>query len=314
MKLLSISLAVLVAAAPSLVQAKIERIVEKSFPVTANGQLFVRTQGGDIHVKTDPQVSEVKVRARQVINASSDAEADALLEKMTLEIEQSGSEIKAQSRVTDSSSSSWSWKKRPGVVVYFDVVVPPTYATDLATSGGDVELGDSQAKAKIATSGGDIRVGHIQATVDASTSGGDVSVAGHTASAKLSSSGGDIRVGDSGAALSATTSGGDITVQSARAAVKATTSGGDVKVGFEDAVSAEVSLASSGGDIVVTVGKAAAFHLNASTSGGDVQARGLTLQIEQGAPGKSKLVAAVNGGGPDMKLRTSGGDVRVSLR
>ncbi len=313
MNLLSLSLAALVAVSPSLLHAKIERVVERSFPISANGQLLVRTVGGDIRVKTDPQATEVKIRAVQVISTSSESEADALLAKMSLEIEQTGTEIKAQSRKADGASSSWGWKK-PSVVVNFEVVAPTSYQNDLATSGGDIFVGDSSAKVKVATSGGDIRLGRIQGGVDASTSGGDIALEGHSAAAKLSSSGGDIHVVDSAAPLTATTSGGDIEVRSARSAVKATTSGGDVSVKFEDAVSDDVSLASSGGDIVVSVTQAAAFHLNASTSGGDVRTKGLVLEIEQGAPGKSKLIGKVNGGGPDMKLRTSGGDVRVSLR
>jgi hypothetical protein len=57
--------------------------------------------------------------------------------------------------------------------------------------------------------------------------------------------------------------------------------------------------------------KGAGFHLDASTSGGEVRADGLTITLEHGGSGKSKLVGAVNGGGPRLKLRTSGGDVRI---
>jgi len=70
-------------------------------------------------------------------------------------------------------------------------------------------------------------------------------------------------------------------------------------------------LSTSGGKVVATVDKAVAFHLDASTSGGDVEADGLTITIEYGGQGKSRLAGDVNGGGPLLKLHSSGGDVVV---
>ncbi len=74
----------------------------------------------------------------------------------------------------------------------------------------------------------------------------------------------------------------------------------------EDAV-----LGSSGGHVRVQIAKATGFELDASTSGGDVRAEGLTITIVKGGVGKSRLAGKVNGGGPVLKLRTSGGDISV---
>ena len=51
---------------------------------------------------------------------------------------------------------------------------------------------------------------------------------------------------------------------------------------------------------------------SASTSGGSVDAEGLTLTLEKG--GRSRLAGNVNGGGPLLKLRTSGGNIEVRTR
>jgi hypothetical protein len=56
------------------------------------------------------------------------------------------------------------------------------------------------------------------------------------------------------------------------------------------------------------------FQLDAATSGGDVNAAGLTITIDRGGQGKSSLSGAVNGGGPVLKLRSSGGDIVVASR
>ena len=63
-----------------------------------------------------------------------------------------------------------------------------------------------------------------------------------------------------------------------------------------------------------TVGKGAAFELDASTSGGEVDAAGITITIDHGGMGRSSLSGQVNGGGPLLTLRSSGGDIKVVTR
>jgi hypothetical protein len=63
--------------------------------------------------------------------------------------------------------------------------------------------------------------------------------------------------------------------------------------------------------VQITLPKSAAFSLDAGTSGGRVDASGLTLTLASGGVGKSKLAGTVNGGGPKIVLRTSGGDIRI---
>jgi hypothetical protein len=42
-----------------------------------------------------------------------------------------------------------------------------------------------------------------------------------------------------------------------------------------------------------------------------MKADGITIKIDSGGAGKSKLVGDVNGGGPTLKLRSSGGNVKI---
>src|SRR5689334_5797246 len=88
--------ACVLAVVPFTLQAKIERLVEKTFTVGATGVLRVNTQGGEIRV-TPSNDSAVKVTARQRIRANSEAEADELLKKLELTIDQTGNEVTATS-------------------------------------------------------------------------------------------------------------------------------------------------------------------------------------------------------------------------
>lgn len=295
----------LFAVAPAALHAKITRTVEKTFVVQPGGNLRALTQGGNIEV-TSADVAEVRVTAKQVFRASTEAEADEIAKKLELNFTQQGNDVVAEAKLERSG-----WFGTTPVVVNFSVVVPRQFNLDLATSGGDIAVGSVRGTLKARTSGGDLKFAKIDGSIEGKTSGGNISLEEGTAQATLSTSGGNIRVKRAGGPTKVSTSGGDIQIDSVAQLTSAATSGGDVVATLTEAPAQDVSLSSSGGDIKVTLPKSAAFRLDAGTSGGSVDATGLTITIEKGGAGKSRLVGAVNGGGPVLKLRTSGGDITV---
>lgn len=302
----------LLAAFVSSAQAKIERVVEKTFTVQPGGNLRVETMGGEVRVSPSSDAT-VKVTARQKIRANSDAEADDLLKKLDLTIEQAGNDVIATAKY-ERQSAGFHFGSWPPVNVDFIVTVPASFATDLHTSGGGITVGDLAAKVKARTSGGNIRLGKIGAEVDARTSGGDVTLDSSRGPAKLGTSGGNVTAGTVAGEAELTTSGGNIRVDSVEGALRASTSGGNVRAGFVGPIKDHCSLSTSGGSVKITVDKAAAFRLDASTSGGSVDAEGLTITLEKSNRNRSQLSGAVNGGGPALKLRSSGGDIVVRTR
>jgi hypothetical protein len=291
--------------------AKVERVIEKTFLVNPGANLRVSTSGGEIRV--DPLAGNtVHVTVKEHIRASSEADADLVLQKLNLVIEQHGNDVVASATFKDDGNFHFgSW---PPVSVDFVVTVPPSTSVDLKTSGGDIAVGDLGGTVLAHTSGGEIKLGKIGGEVDATTSGGNVDLDVGQSSVKLSTSGGTISAGRLVGPARLRTSGGDIKINAAENTVDAHTSGGDVKAVFEGPLKGDSSLSTSGGDVKATVGQSAGFHLAASTSGGDVRADGLTIRIDHGGVGKSSLSGDVNGGGPVLELRTSGGDVNVVVR
>lgn len=297
---------------PGLLEAKITRIVEKTFTVQPGGNLKAATQGGDITIRTSDS-PQVQVLVKQSIRASTEAEADAILEKLTLTLEQAGNDVTAEARYEKRSPGSWfgSW---PPVSVSFEITVPSHYNLNLNTSGGDIAVASVRGNVRARTSGGDLEFERIDGDIDAGTSGGDIAIKEGTARAKLHTSGGDIEVDRVGGATEVSTSGGDITLRSVAHLISASTSGGDVHAVITEPLTQDTELGTSGGDVDVSVLANASFQLDAHTSGGSVKAPGLTIRLEEGASGKNKLVGAVNGGGPRLKLRSSGGDVTVRVQ
>ncbi|MEO7414812.1 MAG: DUF4097 family beta strand repeat-containing protein [Opitutaceae bacterium] len=304
--------AVLFGASLSPLHAKIERVVEKTFAVQPGGTLHIQTQGGNIQVQPSTD-SQVKVIAKQKINANTEAEADEILRKLTLTIEQAGSDISVSSKY-EQRPLGFRWGSWPPVQVDFIVTMPASFTSDVRTSGGNIILGDLSGTVHARTSGGDIKMGKISAEVDASTSGGNVSLGEGVNAVKLHTSGGNITVGRAGGVTELGTSGGNIKIDSVENTLRASTSGGDVSAGLFGLSKGDCELKTSGGNVTAFVDKAAAFKLDASTSGGRVSGEGLTITLNQAGQSRSQLKGDINGGGPLLKLRSSGGDVSIKTR
>jgi hypothetical protein len=306
-----IATAGLVAAFTASASAKIERVVEKTFRVQPGVHLKVSTSGGDVHVLSVAG-GAVTVVAKEHIRASSEADADEALKKLDLTIAQNGNEVVASASYE--SGVGFHFGSWPPVQVDFVITVPASASADLKTSGGDVVVGDLEGAVRAHTSGGDVKLGNIGGEVDASTSGGNVSLVEGRGAVKLTTSGGNVSVDHVVGPSVLKTSGGDIKIDSVENTLTAETSGGDVKAGFKGPLKGDCELSTSGGEVRATVSRDAGFHLDAATSGGEVNASGLTITIDRGGAGKSTLAGLVNGGGPLLKLRSSGGDIDVVTR
>ncbi|MES2695990.1 MAG: DUF4097 family beta strand repeat-containing protein [Verrucomicrobiota bacterium] len=288
--------------------AAIERTVEKTFAVAGAGTLRVETQAGAVRVTTSKE-NVVKISARQTIRAGSEREADELLQKLELTFDQSGNDLKVISKY-EKKPSGWSFGSWPPVKVDIIVTVPASFAADLRTSGGDIAVGDLMGKLSARTSGGSIKLGKMGNEVDARTSGGNISLEDANGPVVLDTSGGNITAGRVAGSARLSTSGGNIKVDSAMGSLHANTSGGNIRAKIVGALKEDCSVTTSGGTVKVSVDKMAGFKLDASTSGGSVDISGLS--VETTSKSRSKLAGNGNGGGPLLKVRSSGGSVEVA--
>jgi DUF4097 and DUF4098 domain-containing protein YvlB len=306
----------------SAAHAAIDSPIHRNFNVHPGGTIIIDTDIGDIKIVSG--AANVSVDVNRHAKTSSRSHADELFKEFEITFAQEGNDVRINAR--DHHSTSWfHWNS--DLDVHYVVNVPAQYNVDLKTSGGDINVSDLNGQVKAKTSGGDISLGRINGVVDAHTSGGDVSMAGSHASATLSTSGGDVKVGDAGASLNVRTSGGSIDIRRAESDLKAHTSGGSIEIGDAggtiDALTsggsirarlsrqprADSRLESSGGGITVHVAPNVSLDVDAHTSGGDV-ASDLPVTI-LGKQNDSSLNGKLNGGGPKLVLRSSGGDIRL---
>jgi hypothetical protein len=180
----------------------------------------------------------------------------------------------------------------------------------LRTSGGSVNAADVNGAAELRTSGGAIVVRRVRGDLDASTSGGDIRAGEVLGAVRADTSGGRIDIDGASGDVYASTSGGGVRVAGAGGSVEAHTSGGSVSVGFAAGNARGGDLSTSGGGVTAVVDPTVALTIDATSSGGGVNAD-VPVTI-RGPVSRRSLMGDMNGGGALLRLRSSGGSVRIA--
>ncbi|MDQ6800825.1 MAG: DUF4097 domain-containing protein [Acidobacteriota bacterium] len=290
-----------------------ETPIHRSFNVAPGGTLTIDADVGDIRV--DPGASGVTVDLTQHTNVSR--------RHLQVTFDQQQNDVSVRARLEPTSR----WFNWSDDEAKFVVTVPSRYNVHLRTSGGDIKVGNLQGEARVKTSGGGITLGRIDGAVSGDTSGGDVSLDGGTGVIDLHTSGGGIRIGDASGAVTAKTSGGSIeirhaagdliartsgggiTIGEANGTVDAQTSGGSIKAQLAQQPHADSRLSTSGGGITISIAPNVSVDVDAHTSGGDVDTDVPVTLL--GKQDDSSLQGKINGGGPKLVLRSSGGNIRL---
>lgn len=155
--------------------------------------------------------------------------------------------------------------------IRYMIKVPQDCNVTLQTGGGSIDLSDLNGTANVRTSGGSISLGKIRGNVDAKTSGGSIRV--------------DEVAGN----------------------IVAHTSGGSIKATLTKQPTANCKLTTSGGSVTAYLASDISVNLYAKTSGGSVSS---DFKVN-GYFSKTKLEGEINGGGPELHLKTSGGSVKI---
>jgi len=209
--------------------------------------------------------------------------------------------------------------------VVFEVEVPTQTRVDVDTSGGSITLRSLAGEAKLDTSGGSIEVEDHSADVVAHTSGGSITLSRIRGKAKIDTSGGGIHAREIAGTLDAETSGGSIDledvkgdihahtsgggidIREAGGRVDADTSGGSVQAAFARGNARGGTIESSGGGVSVAVDPSVGLSIDAS--GNSVHAD-VPVTVH-GDISRHHLHGKLNAGGETLRLRTSGGSVRI---
>ncbi len=267
----------------------------ESVPVKPGGTLQIELATGSVEVQTD-DAHEVSIEARaRGWGAGS----------MRFELSSDGEDAQLVGE-----PRGWFG---PLVIlprVRVKVRVPERYSIEIRTGGGSIEIDDLGGTALAKTNGGRVVLDGAEGPVELTTSGGSIDAEDVRGDLSVRTSGGGIRISDVTGRVEAETSGGPIRVHDVGGPVLARTSGGSISVRFSGAP--EGDLETSGGAIEAEFDEKARLNLEAETSGGRVRVED-DLQIT-GSITSDRVEGRINGGGPSLRLKTSGGNVRIRLR
>ena len=290
-----------------------ETRIEKDLKLAPGGDFRLDTDMGSVAVASSPDAG-----AHIVITSKRKALEDLL----TFRFEEGATSASVVARRKHPMSS---WFSDRGGSVHYEIRVPAETRLSIDTSGGSIKVAGMRLPAKLDTSGGSITANDLVGDLDADTSGGSIDLKDIKGRVRAETSGGGIEAvsidgpvhaGSSGGSIQlqkvtgdidAETSGGGIRIVDAGGRIHADTSGGSIEASFTKGNSNGGSLETSGGGIEVAVDSAANLAIDAS--GNSVKTE-LPIQV-RGEISRGNLQGTLGKGGNTLRLRTSGGSVRI---
>ena len=292
--------------------ACIAQAEQRSFDVSPGGRFVLDADWGQVEVRTSEEaVIEVAVERA---------------EKLSLEFDHGEAAVTVRSRTRDGGLFGW-FKDNRGPAPVFRVTVPTLTDLDLTNVGGNVQVDHIEGSVAISTVGGKIVLGEIAGDVESRTTGGSINVSSASGHVQATVTGGSIRIGRAAGGVEAKTTGGSIRIDEsggpvvARAtggslqlgrvngSIDARTTGGSIDAALVGQPGVESDLRTTGGGIDLAIAEGVSLDLDARATGGHVS---VDIPVtNQELDGKSKLAASVNGGGPGLTLKTTGGSIRV---
>ncbi|MDX1671111.1 MAG: DUF4097 family beta strand repeat-containing protein, partial [Balneolaceae bacterium] len=276
----------------------------EQFSFEGRGNLEVQTSGGHITVEGSKS-NNVRVEMYVRKNGRYLTSADIDLDKYEIDISKSGNTVHAIARRKD--RDNWRLWNNNNISISFKVYTPREISADLRTSGGHISVNGLDGNQNVRTSGGHLELMNLKGTVEARTSGGHIEIADFSGRMTARTSGGHINLAHAEGDIEVRTSGGHISLDNTSGTVSARTSGGSINADLQS-IGRYVELRTSGGHVKVNV--PGGIGLDLDLKGSRVKTK---LQNFSGEVEHDEVQGSINGGGPRLTARTSGGTVSISF-
>ncbi len=282
-----------------------DRMTE-TFPVGSGGTLAIESDIGSIAVR-GADIDSVDIEILREVRTTSEKKASEILRDYDIRFRHSGDDVTIEAKYKKKGLRGF-WNNIGRYLrVKFIITVPSEYNVDLNTKGGSISVENLHGEVLSKTSGGSLKFESIEGNISGKTSGGSISIGEVVGRTNIRTSGGSIRIVRAAGPVDAHTSGGSISVEEVIGTIKAHTSGGSVKAYLSRQPDSDCSLTTSGGSITVHLSEDIGMDLNAKTSGGRVHTDFKVALV--GEISKRSIQGEMNGGGPELYLRTSGGSI-----
>lgn len=279
--------------------------IEQTYAANDDGQLIVEVSDGNVEIEAT-DAKEVAIEVIRQVDASSESREREALERHRVEISQDGNTVRIKARMKNDNGNNWfSGIKR--FSARYLIKVPRDFNIDAKTSDGHVSLQGVEGRIKLRTSDGNLKLAGLRGAIDARTSDGQVELIEGHGEATFETSDGNLRIAGFKGTLSARTSDGHITITDHNGQLGAKTSDGNIDISFASPPAAGGLISTSDGNITVRLQEDTAIDLDCRVTDGNIDSDFAILgQIK-----RNVLQGQVNGGGPELKMRTTDGNISL---
>lgn len=303
-------LLVLLILACATVSASVKKEIHQEFTVASGGELMVNTEIGSVEVLSgsgNRVVIDVILDSR----TSRDSRAEEMFEDFEIEFEQDGNNVNVYAEYDGRDRGWFNFGRRNRLQVKYEIRVPETYNIYIETSGGSIGIGDIKGEIDVKTSGGSLHFEDIAGYIKGRTSGGSITIVSCDGDADIRTSGGSIKIGKVLGDVDAHTSGGSIRIDEVMGTIDATTSGGSIKANITKQPDNDCVLKTSGGSVTLYLADDLDVDIDARTSSGRVYSD-FDGKSDRYGKRKSSLRTSIGKGGPEVYMRTSGGNIEIN--
>ena len=292
-----------VAALPAA--ASVRGSFERSYSVNGQVNLEVLTRSGDIIVKPGPTGS-VTIRGKIFIG-------DHLWEHWSSEKPPEVADLEKNPPIQQNGNSiNIEYVPVHNVSIDYEITVPPDTKLRTRTGSGDQSIEGLRTAADLESGSGDLRLTDMAGGLRLQTGSGNVEAREVDGPFSAEAGSGDITLDSKGRGdVQVHTGSGDIRLRGVNGALRVEAGSGDVDIEGKQTGSWEMRTGS--GNVEVRLPSDAAFELDAATSSGElVVDHPVTMTVQGNVRGSHRQVEGkVRGGGPQMLIRTSSGDIHL---
>jgi hypothetical protein len=255
--------------------ATVTQEIHRTLPLAAGGEVVLQNVNGNITVDTWDR-DEVQLDVEKKVKAGSQADADEALKHFEVEIRSASDRLHVEAKPPRQNSGFLDWLLRNNIqyTATYRLTVPRRSHLEAETVNGSVTVSGIEGRLAVTTVNGGVSLDRVTGDSEVSTVNGRVEVA------------------------------------DARGSVSASTVNGGVDVELRQVDrDADMSFTTVNGGIDLSLPADVATHLDARTSNGGISTD-FPVEVER-RHGRKSVQAELNGGGGELKVRTTNGGIHI---
>jgi DUF4097 and DUF4098 domain-containing protein YvlB len=265
----------------------IKDTIKKTFKVTDGGNLEIEADRGNVEIRSI-RGDEVRIVVERTVSVDRRSDAKEILETHKLDMAQKGNAVILSSRVEQRRFKYRSWKGDDRIRIRIIVEVPRQFEVMVSTGAGNVAVDDLEGQLDIRSGAGNVEVGDVE---------GEVSIV---------SGSGVVDVGRVSGPVAVHTGAGNIEITAVDGQLSAVTGAGDITAFIVEQPTGDSQLISGAGNVTVFLSEGIGVKVDAMARGNCTT--DFPLKVE-GRWMTKTLVGDLNGGGPDLAIKSSVGNV-----